>query len=88
MRVNGEWLICEDEVIRPIVQGMVRLADGQWLEVSFLLDAGADRTVFSADFHSLLQSLEIGGSKRISLAGIGGVTNAITHCHIGWLHQR
>jgi hypothetical protein len=29
---------------------MVRLADDQWLEVAFVLDAGADRTVFSADF--------------------------------------
>lgn len=78
MRVNGEWLLCEDGVIRPVVQGMVQLADMQWLEVSFLLDAGADRTVFSADFQSLLRSLEVGGSEQLSLAGIGGATSSIT----------
>jgi hypothetical protein len=78
MRVNGEWLLCEDGLIRPVLQGMVQLADGQWLEVSFLLDAGADRTVFSADFHSLLRPLEVDGSEQLSLAGIGGVTSSIT----------
>ncbi len=35
----GAWLPSEDEVIRPIVPRMGRLANGQWLEVSFLLDA-------------------------------------------------
>lgn len=50
MRINGEWLECDDGVIRPSVKGMVRLADGQWVEVTFLLDAGADRTVFVPGF--------------------------------------
>jgi len=74
MRVDGEWIPCEDGVIRPTVQGQVRLADGQWLEVSFLLDAGADRTVFSSDLLDLLQPLEIG---ELRLAGIGGASGAI-----------
>jgi len=78
MRVNGEWLPGEDGVIRPIVQGMAQLADGQWIEVSFLLDAGADRTVFSADFYDLLQPLEVSGPEQFSLAGIGGATSSIT----------
>src|SRR6266498_2162877 len=50
MRVNGKWLLCDDGVIRPVVPGFVRAAGGQLVEVTFLLDAGADRTVFSADF--------------------------------------
>ncbi|MGH9803122.1 MAG: hypothetical protein ACRD82_22385 [Blastocatellia bacterium] len=42
MRINGEWLLCEDGVVRPIVHGFVQLANGQWYEVPFLLDAGAE----------------------------------------------
>ena len=59
MRVNGEWLLCDDGEIRPVVQGMVRLAGKQWIEVPFLLDGGADRTVFSARFLRLLRPLAI-----------------------------
>ena len=66
MRVNGAWLPSDDGVIRPIVPGLLRLPDGHWLEVSFLLDAGADRTVFSADFFSLLEPLET-ASQRVLL---------------------
>ncbi len=50
MRIDGAWFPGEDKTIRPIVTGLVRQPDGEWLEVSFLLDAGADRTVFSAAF--------------------------------------
>ncbi len=78
MRVNGAWLPGGDGVIRPIVPSAVRLASGEWLEVSFLLDAGADRTVFSSDFLSLLQPLEITGTETILLAGVGGAADSIT----------
>jgi len=78
MRVNGEWLECEDGEIRPVVHGMVRLANGQWLEVAFLLDGGADRTVFSPDFFNLLQPMEISESEPSHLAGVGGQVNTIT----------
>ena len=77
MRVNGAWLPGDDGVIRPIVPGLLRLPDGQWLEVSFLLDAGADRTVFSADFFSLLEPFET-ASQRVLLSGVGGTANSIT----------
>lgn len=56
----------------------MRLPDGQWLEVSFLLDAGADRTVFNADFFSLLRPLRTTGSEDVLLSGVGGKTNSIT----------
>ena len=78
MRVNGKWLLCEDGEIRPIVPGMVQLADRQWLEITFLLDAGADRTVFSARFLHWLRPLETDTSKPTQLAGVGGQTNTIT----------
>ncbi|MGH9959953.1 MAG: hypothetical protein ACREBC_22990 [Pyrinomonadaceae bacterium] len=78
MRVNGQWLPGEDAVLRPIVPGVVRLADGGWLEVSFLLDAGADRTVFSARFLHRLQELETAGPEQMLLSGVGGAANSIT----------
>ncbi|MGI8899114.1 MAG: hypothetical protein ACR2IB_12060 [Pyrinomonadaceae bacterium] len=78
MRVNGAWLPGEDEVIRPLVPGLVRLANDQWLEVSFLLDAGADRSVFSSDFLSLLQPLKKAGTEQILLSGVGGAADSIT----------
>ncbi|MGH9834669.1 MAG: hypothetical protein ACREBD_09090 [Blastocatellia bacterium] len=57
---------------------MVQLADEQWLEVSFLLDAGADRTVFSARFLHRLLHLQVIGAEPLSLAGVGGATSSIT----------
>lgn len=57
---------------------MVRLANDQWLEVAFVLDAGADRTVFSADFLSLLRPLQITESDPSSLVGVGGEAGSIT----------
>jgi hypothetical protein len=78
MRVNGKWLLCDDGVIRPVVPGFVRAADGQLVEVAFLLDAGADRTVFSADFRDLLRSLETRGNEQTLLSGIGGSAGSIT----------
>jgi hypothetical protein len=78
MRVNGAWALCEDGVVRPIIQGFVQLANGQWYEVPFLLDAGADRTVFSDDFLALLSPLAVTQAEPLGLAGIGGAADAIT----------
>lgn len=78
MRVNGEWLECDDGVIRPSMPGLVRTADGQMMEVTFLLDGGADRTVFSVDLLALLQPLATVESEQIHLAGVGGEAGSIT----------
>jgi hypothetical protein len=77
MRVKGAWLSSEDGETRPIVPGLVRLTNNQWLEVSFLLDAGADRSVFSARFLQHLQDLE-SNSPQILLSGVGGGAESIT----------
>ena len=69
MRVNGKWLPCDDGVVRPLIGGLVHLADGREIEVAFLLDAGADRTVFSPDFYALLQPLEVAEAESMRLAG-------------------
>jgi len=77
MLVIGEWLICEDGVIRPTLAGVVRTPDGQMVDVPFLLDAGADRTVFSADFLDLLMPLQHTEVEQIRLAGVGGSVSSI-----------
>lgn len=77
MRVNGKWLPCDDGEVRPVVHGMVRLANGQWLEVAFLLDAEADRTVFSQDFFNPLSPVQTSLSEPPQLAGVGGRADSI-----------
>lgn len=77
MRVNGKWLPCDDGEIRPVVPEMVLLADGQWLEVPFLLDARADRTVFSPDFLDLLSPLQSPVTEPSNLDGVGGRADSI-----------
>ena len=48
MRIDGRWLVCDDGVRRPVISGEIRAADGSWEKSEFLVDTGADRTVFSA----------------------------------------
>jgi hypothetical protein len=49
MRIYGEWLLCDDSVLRPVIRGEILESDGTWHPVAdFLVDTGADRTVFSA----------------------------------------
>jgi len=48
MRIDGEWLLCDDSIIRPVIRGEILTANGAWQQAEFLVDTGADRTVFSA----------------------------------------
>ena len=50
MRVNGQWRARDDNEIRPVIPTLLQVADGSWVKLEFLLDAGADRTVLSAQF--------------------------------------
>jgi hypothetical protein len=66
MRINGEWLLCDDGVVRPIVRGQIETADGDWFPCEFLADVGADRTVLTATVVSflgfeLVKSGQLGG---------------------------
>jgi hypothetical protein len=47
MRIDGEWALFDDGVIRPIVFGEISAADGSWIKCPFLVDTGADRTVLT-----------------------------------------
>src|SRR5437899_6311943 len=70
MRMNGEWQECDDGVTRPVFRGEVSSQKGTWEPADFLLDIGADRTVFSAKLLSAfgLKMPEIHGQ----LSGLGG----------------
>ena len=75
MRINGEWFFCDDGIERPIARGEVLASDGSWVETHFLLDTGADRTVFSATILTALNyQAEV---KDFALAGLGGKTNSV-----------
>lgn len=72
MRILGEWLECDDGVIRPVVRARVPSAGGRLQTDRFLVDSGSDRTVFSAD---LLYRLQVSGDHPpagSALAGVGG----------------
>ena len=70
MRVDGQWNLCDDGVIRPVFAGEILLNDGTWLRVPFLGDTGADRTVISADVYRRLDAIPRPTAER--LIGIGG----------------
>lgn len=70
MRIDGSWFLCDDGVLRPVIPSEVKAADGTWRKVRFLVDSGADRTVFSGD---VLCALGFSGEQSSSgLEGVGG----------------
>ena len=75
MRINGEWYAGDNGIERPVVRGEIWSSRRLWAPAPFLVDTGADRTVFSAavlaDLH--LQQL----SARDRLAGVGGLVDSV-----------
>jgi Aspartyl protease len=76
MRFDGIWRICDDGVVRPILRGTAKAADGTWVPVPFLVDTGADRTVFCQDILSALGVQPTGVSSGIE--GVGGKVETVT----------
>jgi hypothetical protein len=75
MRINGTWHAGDDGVVRPVMFGEILAANDFWLQTPFLLDIGADRTVFSAGVLAMLGYQPIEVHER--LCGLGGVTDAV-----------
>jgi hypothetical protein len=74
MRINGEWQECDDGVTRPVLKGQVLSQGGGWEPADFLLDIGADRTVFCG---KLLSALGLEGTESHGrLSGLGGFAEA------------
>lgn len=73
MQFNGDWYLCDDGIIRPIMRGEVLAGNGSWRAVELLVDTGADRTVFSAN---VLEALALETTEaNESIGGIGGVVD-------------
>jgi hypothetical protein len=70
MQISGQWLPCDDGILRPIIRGAILAADGSWQEAEFLVDIAADRTVFSAEILVALGIKPIDSSHQ--LGGVGG----------------
>ena len=75
MRVNGEWLLCDDGIERPVIRGEVATHDGLWLAAEFLVDTGADRTVLTTDMFSALGFSPTPAHERIQ--GVGGFVDSV-----------
>lgn len=74
MIVPGRWKE-QDGVLLPIVPVTVDLAEGGQLELYFLLDTGAERTVLSyGDLMKLEAECEPSGEV---LSGVGGTSGAV-----------
>jgi hypothetical protein len=68
MRIDGQWLLCDDGVMRPVISGEILADNGSWEQSEFLVDTGADRTVFSA-----ATLTKLGLQPVVMQEGIGGV---------------
>ena len=72
MRIAGNWHSCDDGVVRPMLVIDATSATGVTVEDRFLVDLGADRTVFSAALLAKLGGGTAAAPSGISLEGIGG----------------
>jgi predicted aspartyl protease len=68
-------LLCDDSVLRPVIRGEILASDGTWHSAEFLVDTGADRTVFSAIVLASLRLQSVVTDARIG--GVGGVVNSV-----------
>ncbi len=75
MRCKGEWLRCDDGIVRPIMRARVLGSDDAWASVIFLLDTGADRTVISASVLDELALPFVQPDDRIG--GVGGLVDSV-----------
>jgi predicted aspartyl protease len=71
IQIDGEWLLCDDSIVRPVIRGEIPAGDGRWVPSAFLVDTGADRTVFSAPILTALHLQPIATQEH--LGGLGGL---------------
>ena len=75
MQMNGEWLLCNNGIIRPVMRCHILTGHGGWIHVPLLVDTGADRTVLSAAVFAALALQPISTTER--LGGIGGLVTSV-----------
>lgn len=74
MRIPGEWQVCDDGVTRPLLRAAVFAGDGRPVAEDFLIDSGADRTVFTEALLTRLQLPTSTAPAGVTLSGIGGAS--------------
>ena len=75
MRCNGEWLQCDDGIVRPVIRGEILSGDRKWRAFELLVDTGADRTVLSAN---ILEALDAKTAEaEDSIGGLGGIVETV-----------
>ena len=75
MRSNGEWLECDDGIVRPVVRAEILAGDGAWRSVELLVDTGADRTVISAN---VFEGLNLDATEPMDrIGGVGGLVDSV-----------
>jgi aspartyl protease len=74
MRIVGEWQLCDDGVTRPTVRAKVLGRNSILIADDFLIDTGADRTVFSAGLLTRLGLPARSAQPDFTLNGIGGTS--------------
>ncbi len=72
MRIAGTWYKCDDGGIRPVLVLKVHAVNGTAAEDRFLIDIGADRTVFCAALLSRLGGPTSPAPTGVCLTGVGG----------------
>ena len=75
MQISGEWFSCDDSIKRPVIRGEILAGDGSWVRAPFLVDTGADRTVFSAAILAALRLQPV--TTRDRLGGLGGLVQSV-----------
>lgn len=75
MLCRAEWLLCDDDIVRPVLRAEVLASNNRWEPAEFLLDTGADRTVLSANILAALGPMPRDDNDRIS--GVGGIIETV-----------
>jgi hypothetical protein len=76
MRIDGQWLLCDDGIRRPVISGEILAGNDSWEKSEFLVDTGADRTVFSAATLVKLGLQPV--AMQEGLSGVGGLAAAVS----------
>lgn len=74
MRIDGRWISEPDGGVRPLIWAKVQDPSGQFVEVEFLVDSGADQTVLGAMANGMLNLDPV--STDLRLGGAGGMAEA------------
>lgn len=75
MLIRGSWLLCGDQVVRPVILGEAQGGDSSWVQIPFLVDTGADHTVFSANVLDELRLPPLPFLPRF--IGVGGMSSTV-----------